>query len=402
MADIGEGVRDRIVELRRVPSRELRPHPRNWRTHPARQRQTIERLLADIGYAGALLAYVASDGELTLIDGHLRHELDAEQIVPVLVTDLDEAEADLVLATHDPVALLAGADPEAVASLHARVAGSAEEIRMLLGDVVRDAGQPRGGLDVDPDEIPIAASRARPGDRWRLGEHVIACADAGDRGVIDGLGPARVLWTDPPYGVSYVGKTKAALTIRNDDADSIDALLERAFASADLVLAPGSVVYVAHPAGPVSARFLAAFEAAGWDLRQTLVWVKDSMVLGHSDYHYRHEPILYGRKPGGGGRGRGRGGWYGGRAETSVFEIARPKASREHPTMKPVELVRRCLANSSIVGDVILDPFLGSGTTLIAAHQLGRRCVGVEVDPAYVDVAIARWERLTGGTATRD
>src|SRR5439155_10714389 len=129
---------------------------------------------------------------------------------------------------------------------------------------------------------------------------------------------ARLLWTDPPYGVAYVGKTRAALRIRNDEEGGLEALLAEAFAAIGAVLAPGAAIYIAHPAGPGQAVFLNAFLARGWVLRQGLVWVKDSMVLGHADYHYRHEPILYGHAPGTGRWGRGAAGWYGGHAEASV------------------------------------------------------------------------------------
>ena len=148
--------------------------------------------------------------------------------------------------------------------------------------------------------------------------------------------------------------------------------------------------------------FLYAFAAAGWRLHQGLMWVKDAMVLGHADYHYRHEPIAFGYAPGGGRRGRGHGGWFGGDAETTVFEIARPVASRTYPTMKPVELVRRCLENSSVHAAKVLDPFAGSGSTLVACELLGRRGYGVELDPSYCDVILTRWEQATGQAASLD
>lgn len=148
--------------------------------------------------------------------------------------------------------------------------------------------------------------------------------------------------------------------------------------------------------------FLQAFTAQGWELRQLLAWVKDALVLGHADYHHRFEPILYGNTPCGHRFGRGASGWYGGHAEASVLEVPRPRSSPEHPTAKPVELLRRLLANSSAPGDVVLDPFLGSGSTLIAAELLGRRCFGVEIDPAYTDVALSRWESFTARRATRE
>jgi DNA modification methylase len=148
--------------------------------------------------------------------------------------------------------------------------------------------------------------------------------------------------------------------------------------------------------------FGVAVNAAGWQIHQSLVWVKDSMVLGHSDYHYRHEPILYGYTPGQGkaGRGHHRGSrWYGDNAQTSVIEVARPKRSAEHPTMKPVELILRCVRNSCPRSAIMLDPFLGSGSTL-AAELSDRVCYGTEIDPRYTDVVVSRWQTLTGRQAT--
>jgi DNA modification methylase len=168
----------------------------------------------------------------------------------------------------------------------------------------------------------------------------------------------------------------------------------------DPMLRAGAAIYVFHPAGRNGIVFLMSL-ADRWSFRQTLVLRKDTMVLGHADYHYAHEPIAYANKPGEGRWGRGSAGWYGGNAETSVFDVARPRASREHPTAKPVELVARLVRNSSTFGDVVLDPFLGSGSTLIACEQHARRCFGVEIDPRYVDVAVARWEAFTGRRANK-
>ena len=147
--------------------------------------------------------------------------------------------------------------------------------------------------------------------------------------------------------------------------------------------------------------FTGAFLGQGWRLHQSLVWVKDSLVLGHSDYQFRHETILYGHKPGRGRIGRGGRGWYGDDAQTSVLEVERPKASREHPTMKPPELIEIALGNSSKRGDVVLDPFAGSGSTLVACERLGRSARLIELEPRYCDVVVERFERLTGKKATR-
>ena len=212
---------------------------------------------------------------------------------------------------------------------------------------------------------------------------------------------AVCLWTDPPYGVEYEGGTKRKLTLRNDSAEGLSRLLEDSFAALDAVLASGAAVYIAHPAGALSVTFGSRFIAQGWRLHQTLVWIKDSLVIGHSDYHYRHEPVLFGYKAAQGRRGRGSGGWYGGNDCSSVFEVPRPKASPDHPTSKPVALVEAMVKNSSRSRDIVLDGFLGSGSTLIACERAGRRCFGLEIDPRYVDVAVRRWEAYTGQKAER-
>ncbi len=259
---------------------------------------------------------------------------------------------------------------------------------------------PVDGL-TDPDAVPELPEEpaTQPGDLIRLGEHRLVCGDATNAEAVARLmdgAVAACMWTDPPYGVEYVGKTADALTIENDGADDLAALLAGAFSRGDEALAPGAAIYVAHPAGRNSATFAAAFLGQGWRLHQTLVWVKDTIVLGHSDYHYQHDPLLYGYKPGEGRLGRGGKGWYGDNAQSSVFEVPRPRASPEHPTSKPTELIVRCLVNSTQRGGIVYEPFAGSGSTLIACQQLGRACYGLEIDPAYCDVVIRRWEAFTG------
>jgi DNA modification methylase len=211
------------------------------------------------------------------------------------------------------------------------------------------------------------------------------------------------MWTDPPYGVDYVGKTADAMTIQNDGADS--SVVLGAMRMASSALRPSAPFYIAHPAGPRASVFARIVEEVGWRVHQQLVWVKDSMVLGHSDYHYQHEPILYGYTSGDGRPGRGNhvgSKWYGDNAQVSVLAVDRPKRNADHPTSKPVELVRRCIRNSTRLADVVYDPFLGSGTTLIACETEGRRCFGLEIEPKYVDVIVARWEKISGGEAILD
>ena len=262
---------------------------------------------------------------------------------------------------------------------------------------------------VDPDAVPEVPAEpvTGAGDAWRLGSHVVVCGDSTDPRVLDrafvaaNVKTAAVLWTDPPYGVDYVGKTRAALTIQHDDANGLSALLTGDWQSVDHYLKPGAAIFCAHPAGPLAVLFFETIANQGWQFRQDLVWVKDAFVLGHADFHYQHEGVAYARKPGPGRWGRGGRGWYGGNALASVFEVPRPAASPDHPTTKPVGLVRPMLQATSRRGEVVLDPFLGSGSTLIAAEQTGRRCIGIEIDSRYVDVAVRRWETATGATAER-
>lgn len=282
----------------------------------------------------------------------------------------------------DPELLLdTGWSPEAVAELVDRI----------------DPGLPDVPPSDDAPEPPVEPF-SKPGDVWILGGHRVVCGDSTDVTAYDALlGEAKVdcVWTDPPYGVEYVGKTKDALTIKNDGTAGLSDLLAASFNSISLVGKEGASVYVAH-AEKERLAFTQAFVDAGWRLHQVLIWDKGTMALGHSDYHYRHEPILFGYTPGGGRRGRGGAGWYGDNSQTSVFNVPKPSANREHPTMKPIELIVQCLNNSAPRGGLVLDPFGGSGSTLMACEYTGRKARLIELDPRYVDVICRRWQEHTG------
>jgi hypothetical protein len=302
------GIRDRVVELVRVRAGDLVANPANWRSHPDRQRRALRALLREIGYADSLIARRVG-GELVLIDGHLRKDMDPDQVVPVQVVDLDEREAELLLASLDPLAGLAAPDPEALGRLLDGLEPISAAIRDLLDDVARSAGLAPRKLDKHPDALPDeSAARTRPDDLWILGEHRLLCGDATERGDVERLMAgewADVLWADPPYGVDYVGRTSDALTIAGDAPDGFVELLRSAFAAVGPALAPGAAIYICHQSGPASIEVLKAFGNQGWRLHQGLVWAKDTLVVGHTDYHYRHEPIAFGYAPGGGRRGRG-------------------------------------------------------------------------------------------------
>jgi DNA modification methylase len=261
------------------------------------------------------------------------------------------------------------------------------------------AGQRKGKTDPDAAPDVPAEPVTQLGDLWLLGPHRLLCGDATDMAAVEAMldgDRCDCMWTDPPYGVEYVGKTKHALTIQNDGSADLPELLAGAFAVATAALKCGAALYVAHPAGALHKAFLEAFFGAGWKFHQGLIWVKEAMVLGHSDYHFRHEPIMYGYTPAEGRRGRGGEGWYGDHTQTSVFVFPKPSRSDQHPTMKPVALVAAMLSNSTPAGGLVYEPFAGSGSTVIAAHQTGREARAVELDPAYCDVICRRFQEHTG------
>jgi site-specific DNA-methyltransferase (adenine-specific) len=251
----------------------------------------------------------------------------------------------------------------------------------------------------DPDAVPAERhTDIRVGDVCALGRHRLVCGDARQMATVEAAmaGPrADGMWTDPPFGVSYVGKTSEALVVHGDAEADLAPLLRDAFAAVDRVLKPGAAIYVAHPAGRNAVVFGQAFLAAGWHFHQGLVWVKDVMVLGHSDFQYQHESIIYGWKTGAPHT------WLSDRTQVTVFAIDRPKASPDHPTSKPVALILQQIGHNVPPGGVILEPFGGSGSTLIAAEQLGISCRAVELSPAYCQVIVDRFEAFTGQRAVK-
>ena len=203
-----------------------------------------------------------------------------------------------------------------------------------------------------------------------------------------------MLLTDPPYGVNYVGKTKDALKIENDAQtdDELLTFLTEAYLAADALMKPGAVFYIWH-ADIKAGVFRNACANVGWEVRQVLIWVKNSMVLGRQDYQWRHEPCLYGWKDGAGHL------WASDHKQTTILEFDRPARNKEHPTMKPIPLFDYQIKNNTKGGDAVLDLFGGSGTTIMACEQNGRIGYVMEYDPRYVDVIIKRWEEFTGKKA---
>ena len=406
--------RNRIKALEFVSSADLVSHPGNWRDHPKAQADALKGVLAEVGIAGALLAYRSErqGGALVVIDGHLRKDA-APQRWPVLILDVDDAEADYLLATHDPLAAMATADAGALDALLSSVHSGEAAVQAMLAELAEGAGlyAPKDDSDADPQIDRAEELRqewgVEPGQLWRLPsrtpgqEHRLICGDCTDGAVVErvmGGERAEIVWTDPPYGVAVGDKNKFLNAIGrsnrveenlvNDTLDELAlvAMLESAFDCAIDHCTAGAAWHVAAPPGPLHVLFGQVLKARGiW--RQTIQWVKNNATFAPLgvDYHWRAEPIFYGWLPNAAHR------FYGGRKQDTVWEIDRPQKSPEHPTMKPVELVQRAITNHSREGEIVYDPFVGSGTTIIAAENLSRQCLAVEISPKYVAVALQRY-----------
>lgn len=390
------------VGTREVPVHSLSPFPGNARRGDV---EAIRESIRTFGQYRSLCVRDTGSALVILAGNHTWAALseEAADVARCYVITCTDEEALRINLADNKLAELGGYDSAALAELLASLEGdflgtgwTQEEYDALL-----EPEAPLGG-NTDPDEAPDppADPVTKPGDVWHLGPHRLLCGDATDMAAVERFlagDRCDVMWTDPPYGVDYVGKTKDALRIQNDGASTLPELLDGAFAVATAALMPGAAVYVAHPAGPLSLEFGRAFVTAGWRFHEGLVWVKDVMVLGHADYHYRHEPILFGYTHGAEGRrGRGGKGWYGNNSQTSVFEVPKPSRSAVHPTMKPVALITPMLVNSCRPRGLVFEPFGGSGSTLIAAHQTARAARVVELDPVYCDVIVERFRNFTG------
>lgn len=281
------------------------------------------------------------------------------------------------------------------------------EIDLTGFDVDFDFALPADGFDeIVEDEPPAVDEQNEPmtkvGDIWQLGEHRLMCGDstliADVERVMQG-DKADMIFTDPPYNVDYQGKGKEKLKIASDnfatDEECGQKLWLPAFENMRNVSKDCCSYYCCMPQGGTHMMMMMMMMKAGWQVKHELIWKKQSIVLNRADYNYQHEPILFGWNIKHTFYGKGE---Y---STTSVWEFDRPTKSKEHPTMKPIALIGEALKNSSKQNDIIFDPFGGSGSTLIACEQLGRKCRTIEIDPKYCDVIIRRWETLTGQTAVR-
>lgn len=405
--------------------RELTPYERNTKKHDQKQIDNVAESIKRFGFVQPIVI----DKNDVVVIGHCRllaskqlgmtqvpclyvDSLTDEQVKALRIADnkTNESEWDMeMLRLELPEIDFFGFDFDF---------GLTEEEPELIED---EPPEP------EEDKEPIT----KPGDIWELGRHRLLCGDSTDPEQVSRLmdgATADLVLTDPPYNVAYEGKTKDKLTIKNDakeDSDFYDFLC-RAFKSMDAHLKPGGVFYIWH-ADSEGLNFRKACKNTGWTVRQCLIWNKNVMVMGRQDYQWKHEPCLYGWKDGAAHY------FIDDRTQTTVYEDKgidlkklkksemlellkdifadkvsttvinedRPSRSAEHPTMKPVKLMGRLVRNSSKPGDIVLDTFGGSGSTLMACEQLERTTYTMELDPKYCDVIVKRWENFTGATAKK-
>ncbi len=400
-------VRNRPLPLtvETVPIADLIPDGANPRRISDGELEALTRSIQEFGFVDPI---IARREDRTVISGHQRL-LAARRLghteVPAVLLDISRDNAHLLNLALNKISgswdeeLLARllAELQDVPNVDVSLSGFGEdEIAKLLKSL--DAREKRQHEETFDWDAAWAAARADPGvqrgDVWLLGSHRVMCGDSTDSGDVARLTAGEsvsLMVTDPPYGVGYEteGKNprwrKDRRPIANDDLGQGQAAF---WTSAFRHWPLDGDAYVFSPSGPLISTLCASIEEAGITHHQWLIWVKHQLVLGRSHYHYRHEHVFYGW--------RGKTSWNGSRKEDSVWEEERPMASPEHPTMKPVALCERAIDNSSGLNDLVIDPFLGSGTTLIAADRTGRRCYGMEIDPHYVRLVIARWEAFSG------
>ncbi len=430
-----ETIRIAATELRYMPTSTLIPYINNARTHPAEQIEQLRRSLREFGFVTPILI----DSQGNVIAGHgrlLAAQAEGMSEVPcVIASELTDEQRRAYILADNRLAETSSWDPEILKiemqdlmtmNFDLTVCGWAEDdIEKLTADALE--AEPEAEED-DYEPEPPEEPTAQPGDVYQLGRHRLMCGDSTsteDVQTLLGGVQTDLLVTDPPYGVDYKG---TAGKIKNDNLadEAFDNFLTAAFSAAYSGMKPGAAFYIWY-ASSKSHNFTTGCRGANLEVKQELIWVKNSFNLGRQDYQWMHEPCLYGWKPGAAHyftdsrteatvvEDRGVDlkklkkeemlallqQIYSDKTSTTIMHEDKPAKSAEHPTMKPVKLIARLIKNSSRQGDKVLDVFGGSGTTLIACEQLNRDCCMMELDPRFVDVIIDRWEKLTGQKAEK-
>ena len=382
-------------EMQLVDISKLIPYQNNARTHSKEQINKLRSSLREFGFVNPVII----DREYNVIAGHGRiaaaREEGITQVPCVFVDHLTEAQKKAYILADNRMALDAGWDEDLL-----RVELEAlEEMGYDLGLTGFDDKELAAlfpAEEAKEDDFDVDAELQKPtftkaGDVWTLGRHRLVCGDATDPAVygvlMDGT-KANLVITDPPYNVNYEG---SAGKIQNDNMadEKFYEFLLAAFRNMESVMAPDASIYVFH-SDTEGLNFRRAFADAGFYLSGCCIWKKQSLVLGRSPYQWQHEPVLYGWKK------NGKHQWYTGRKETTIWEFDKPKKNGDHPTMKPIPLLAYPIGNSSMANSVVLDPFGGSGSTLIACEQTDRICRTIELDEKFCDVIVNRYIEQVG------
>lgn len=388
------------MEIKELPLKELKPaayNPRKKLKKGDKEYEKIKQSLLKFGYVDPIIV----NEDLTVIGGHQRltvlKDLDYETAKCVIVKLSKEDEKVLNIALN-------------------KITGQWDDA--LLADLLLDLQESDFNLDLtgfEPPEIDNILSNvhdkelsedefdveeelkkptvSRHGDIWQLGKHRVICGDSTKSETYDQLlgdKKANLVVTDPPYNVDVEETAGKILNDNMSDRDFYQFLLSM-FTQVENHMEDDASIYVFH-ADTEGLNFRKAFKDAGFYLSGCCIWKKNSLVLGRSPYQWQHEPCLYGWKK------KGKHQWFSDRKQTTIWEYDRPKSSKDHPTMKPIQLMAYPIQNSSMRGTIVLDPFLGSGSTLIAADQTGRVCYGIELDEKFVDVIVKRYIEVTGDT----
>ena len=371
----------------------LKPYDKNARKHQEADLSTIKASITEFGMSDPIGVWGKDN---VIVEGHGRYlackELGIDNVPVIHLDHLTDEQRRAYALAHNKTAEMSEWDIDLLG----------EELDGIfdidMSEFGFDLSEDEEETEIIEDEIPEEVEPvAKMGDIWQLGRHRLMCGDSTSiddvEKLMDGV-KADMLLTDPPYNVDYEGKTKDKLKIKNDsmDNDSFRQFLRDAFTSADMVMKEGAVFYIWH-ADSEGYNFRGACFDIGWKVRQCIIWNKNCMVMGRQDYQWKHEPCLYGWKDGASHL------WASDRKQTTVIDMAKPVKSDLHPTMKPVALFDYQIKNNTKGGDIVLDLFGGSGTTIMACEQNNRIAYSMEFDPHYVDVIIARWEQFTGQNA---
>ena len=387
-------------DMKLVPIQELVPYVNNARTHSPAQITKLRSSLREFGFVNPIIV----DRDFSVIAGHGRliaaKEEGFTEVPCVFVDHLTDAQKKAYIIADNRYAEDAGWDEELLRLEIESLQGMEFDVGLLgfdpaeLNKLMTDEdGIEEDDFDVDAELQKPAITK--PGDVWLLGRHRLVCGDSTKpetyRALMDGK-KANLVVTDPPYNVNYEG---SAGKIKNDNmgSDAFYSFLFEAFKNIEEAMAQDASIYVFH-ADTEGLNFRKAFTDAGFYLSGTCIWKKQSLVLGRSPYQWQHEPVLFGWKK------KGKHMWYSDRKQSTIWEYDKPKKNGDHPTMKPVALVAYPITNSSMSGCIVLDPFGGSGSTLIACEQTDRICHTIELDEKFCDVIVKRYIEQVGTDKT--